>query len=163
MRGPVFYNLAQVGIFVNDHNCANGYFRMAFSAALLSSILKLPVDMKRNVRKWKPFVQRDQIQTFIVKYANSWRPCHNVLLVHNTLRGIEPSWFLSGKTSVLFHRINVGQEINTIHGGNYFQRFRLMKFEAIGPNFQCLNYILRKERGGSLFNNTIKEPAASTR
>ena len=61
--------------------------------------------------------------------------CHNVVLVHNILRGIEPSWFLSEKTSVLFHRINVGQEINTIHGGNYFQRFRLMKFEAKGLTF----------------------------
>ena len=47
MRGPVSYNyLAQDGIFVNDHNCANAYFRMAFSSALPSSILKLSVDMK---------------------------------------------------------------------------------------------------------------------
>jgi len=47
MRGPVLYNyLAQDGVFVNDHNCANAYFRMAFSSALPSSILKLSVDMK---------------------------------------------------------------------------------------------------------------------
>jgi len=52
------------------------------------------------------------------------------LLVHNILRGIEPSCFSRQKTSVLFQLINVDQEMNTIHGGNYFQRFRLMKFEA---------------------------------
>ena len=43
-----------------------------------------------------------------------------VVLVHNILRGIEPSWFSRKKTSVRFHRINVDQEMNTIHGGNYF-------------------------------------------
>ena len=32
-RGPVFYNLAQDGIFVDDYNCANASFRMAFSSA----------------------------------------------------------------------------------------------------------------------------------
>lgn len=65
MRGPVFYNLAQDGIFVNDHNCANAYFRMAFSAALLSSILKLPVDMKRSA------AECTKMKTVRAKRANS--------------------------------------------------------------------------------------------